>query len=231
VPDWGVELKDGAEMIDEERRDYFLECETGQYNLTGHDAMLWVDQGIPDDPHLVFMNSYEQSMSIIVDHGSEDGSNLINRMVFAQQVGALEAYLGDTLLKGIRDSREAMMRLIAADKKLNAEKCTLADIAANPDIVVEKVTAYLRSVLYHNLQRVDCLYRAALAVRVLGEKAEKDKLFVAINYRHDCVHRNGIDKEGKRLRVFTKTYVQEIAAVMRSLVDRIEREIHGETTD
>ena len=218
-------------MIDEERRDYVLENETGQYNLTGHDAMLWVAQGIPDDPHLVFMNSYEQSMSIIDGHGSEDGGNLINRMVFAHQVGALEAYLGDTLLKRNRDSRGAMMRLIAADKNLKAEKFTLDDIAANPDIVMEKVTAYLRSIHYHNLPRVDFLYRAALAVRVLGEKAEKDKLLEAINYRHDCVHRNGIDKEGKRLRVFTKAYVQEIAAVVRSLVDRIEREIHSEPTD
>jgi hypothetical protein len=205
--------------------------ETGSYNLTGHDAMLWIDRSIPDDPHLVFINSYEQSMSIIVDHCSEDGSNLINRMVFAQQVIALEAYLGDTLLKGVRDSKEAMMRLIAADKDLNAEKFTLANIAANADIVVEKVTAYLRSILYHNLPKVDFLYRAAFNVRVLGEKAEKDKLFKAINYRHDCIHRNGIDKEGKRLRVFTKAYVQEIAAVIRWLVDRIEREIHGEHTD
>lgn len=96
----------------------------------------WVDLVIPDDPHSIFMDSYHQSGSILADHGGEDGSTLINRMVFAQQVSALEAYLGDTLLNAIREKTEPMMRLLAADKELNAEKFTLADIASNPDIAV-----------------------------------------------------------------------------------------------
>ena len=50
----------------------------------------------------------------------------------------------------------------------------------------------------------------------------------AVLLRHDCVHRNGLTTDGIRLTVFTKSYVEEIAEVMRSLVDRIEREIHGE---
>jgi hypothetical protein len=57
---------------------------------------------------------------------------------------------------------------------------------------------------------------------------DNSKLFKAIIYRHDCVHRNGLTTDGIRLTVFTKSYVEEIAEVMRSLVDRIEREIHGE---
>jgi hypothetical protein len=183
----------------------------------------WFDQDIPDDPRSIFMESYCQSVGVIADYGSEDGSHLINRMVFTQRVSALEAYLGDTLLNCILDKTEAMTRLLAADKSLKAQKFTLADIAANPNIVVEEVTAYLRSVLYHNFQRVDFLYWKALGVRVL-EGVDSDKLLKAAEYRH-CVHRNGMDKEGKRLTVFTKAYVEEIAVVMLSLVDRIEREI------
>lgn len=38
---------------------------------------------------------------MLADHGAEDGSYLFNRMVFAQQVTALEAYLGDTLFKQV----------------------------------------------------------------------------------------------------------------------------------
>jgi hypothetical protein len=94
----------------------------------------WVDLDIPDDPHSVFMDSYHQSGSILADNGGEDGSSLINRMVFAQHVTALEAYLGDTLLNAIGEKTEPMMRLLTADKELNAEKFTLADIASNPDI-------------------------------------------------------------------------------------------------
>jgi hypothetical protein len=188
----------------------------------------WVDWAPPNDPHGIFMDSCHHTGDILANHGGEDGSHLINRMVFAQQVSALEAYLGDTLLKAIRDKKGAMERLVTGDKNLKVEKFTLADIVSNPDIVTEKATAYVRSILYHHLERVNFLYQTALGVKVLGEKADNDKLFKAIAYRHDCVHRNGMDKDGKRLEVFTKAYVQEIADVMRSLVDRIEHEIHGE---
>ena len=142
---------------------------------------------------------------------------------------ALETYFGDTLFKAVMGERtQALERLIEGIRDLNKEKFTLTDIISSRDIVAEKVTDYLRhSILYHDLPRVDCLYRAALDVHVLGEKAENDKLLKAIEYRHDCVHRNGRDNEGNQLTVFTKAYIEEIAAVMRSLVDRIDRAIHG----
>ena len=188
----------------------------------------WVDRYVPDDPHGIFMETYDHTLVILAEHGGEDGGDLINRMVFAQQVSALEAYLSDTLLKVTTNKKEAMERLVTGDKNLKAEKFTLADFATNPDIVVEKVTTYLRSLIYHDLPRVDFLYRTALDVRVLGSEADNGKLLKAITYRHDCVHRNGMDKDGNRLTVFTKAYVQETADAMRSLVDRLEREIHGD---
>jgi hypothetical protein len=40
-------------------------------------------------------------------------------------------------------------------------------------------------------------------------------------HRHDCVHRNGFDKDGNRLFIFTKEYIEEIATLMRALVRRI----------
>jgi len=125
------------------------------------------------------------------------------------------------------ETKQATERLITGDRGLNKENFTLTDIISSRDIVAEKVTDYLHSIPYHVLARVDCLYRTALDVRVLGEKADNDKLLKAITYRHDCVHRNGRDKEGNWLTVCTRAYVEEIAVVMRSLVDRIERELRG----
>jgi hypothetical protein len=51
---------------------------------------------------------------------------------------------------------------------------------------------------------------------------DRSKLHKAIEYRHDCVHRNGIDRDGKRLEVFTRQYVQGIADDIKMLVDKIE---------
>lgn len=187
----------------------------------------WLDKEVAADPHVIFMDSYRESGEILIVYGAEDGGQLINRMVFAQQVSALEAYLGDTLIKGIQAKPDALTRLVAADKDLNAEKFTLADIAGNPGLLGEKVAAYLRTILYHNLAKVDFLYRTALDVRVLVDKADNALLLQAIKHRHDCVHRNGMDKDGNRPTVFTRDYVQGVADAMRALVDRIEVEVWG----
>jgi hypothetical protein len=152
----------------------------------------WVDRYVPDDPHGIFMDTYHHTGDILAEHGGEDGGHLINRMVFAQQVSALEAYLSDTLLKVTLKKMEAMERLVTGDKNLKAEKFTLADFATNPDIVMEKLTTYLRSLIYHDLPRVDFLYRTALDVRVLGKEADNGKLLKAITYRHDCVVSSGL---------------------------------------
>src|SRR6266446_7573762 len=121
------------------------------------------DWSIPDDPHGIFMESYHHTGTILAAYGSEDGGDLINRMVFAQQVSALEAYLSDTLIKAISENENAIKRLVIKDKYLKAEKYPLADIITAPDFVAEKVRAYLRSFGYHNLARVDFLYRTALS--------------------------------------------------------------------
>jgi len=79
---------------------------------------------------------------------------------------------------------------------------------------------------------VRALYKIAIGLDLfdlLG--AKKDGLFKAIEYRHDCVHRNGYDSEGNRLEIFTKEYVQEIADIMKDLVEDIEKVVYPYTSD
>jgi len=41
--------------------------------------------------------------------------------------------------------------------------------------------------------------------------------------RHDCVHRNGFDRDGNELMVFTKAFVQDTADLIKVFVENIER--------
>lgn len=82
---------------------------------------------------------------------------------------------------------------------------------------------HLRGIMYHNLRKVDVLYRIALEFRILNLAADKDSLFKAVFLRHDCVHRNGSDKEGNELKVFTKAFVQHTADLIRDFVQSIEQ--------
>ena len=43
--------------------------------------------------------------------------------------------------------------------------------------------------------------------------------------RHDCVHRNGFDKDGNELKVFTKTFVQDTADLIKAFVESIEKAV------
>jgi hypothetical protein len=191
------------------------------------EADVWADYDLPDNPFTIFMDSYHHTGDLLADYGSEDGAHLVNRMIFSHQVTALEAYLGDTLTKAVLADRAAMARLMRNDAELSKERFSLAEIASDPGLVEAKVREYLRSILYHNLAKVDFLYRTALGIRILGLVRDKALLFKAIMQRHDCVHRNGIDKNGQRLDVFSKRYVQATADLIKAFVMTIESEVRS----
>ena len=183
----------------------------------------WVDFDTPRNPYGIFMDSYYESTFLLGEYGG-DGTSLVNRMVFGQQLSALEAYLSDTLINGVTEDPAVLTAMLEKDKDLEKQKFTLAQVAADPTLVGKTVKNHLRGVLYHNLPKVDALYSIAFDIQIfdlLGED-KKTKLLQAVNYRHDCVHRNGHDAEGNRLDVFTKEYVGDIANLISQLVKDIQ---------
>ncbi|MCP3468205.1 hypothetical protein [Bradyrhizobium sp. CCGUVB23] len=188
---------------------------------------VWADYSLPDNPFTIFMDSYHHTGDLLADYGSENGAHLVNRMIFSHQVTALEAYLSDTLTKAVLADRTAKARLMSNDAELSKERFSLAEIASDPGLVESKVREYLRSILYHNLPKVDFLYSTALGIRILGLAKDKALLFKAVMQRHDCVHRNGIDRDGQRLEVFTKRYVQDTADLIKAFVMKIENEVRS----
>jgi len=185
----------------------------------------WVDYAVPDDPFTIFMSSYHHTGDLLADHGSDGGTHLVNRMIFSHQITAMEAYLADRLINEIDADAGAFQRLLEQDEDLAKEKFTLVDISKNPALVQDKIREHLRAIQYHNLAKVDVLYNIALGFRILNLAKEKASLFKAVILRHDCVHRNGFDKNGKELNVFTKAFVQDTADLIKSFVESIEHAI------
>ncbi|WP_428382508.1 hypothetical protein [Nevskia ramosa] len=190
----------------------------------------WMDHEPPENPYDVFMDSYHQTQDLLAHHGSDKGNALVNRLVFSHQVTALEAYLGDTLVNAVMADSAAMKRLMVGDTDLKERKFTLDEIAADPDLVCMTIREHLRSILYHNLKKVDALFNVAINCKILSLSSDKPALFRAIGYRHDCVHRNGCDKNGQELMVFTRTFVQETADLIKKFVERIESAVHNNSS-
>ncbi|XSC42775.1 hypothetical protein ACF1BQ_031665 [Bradyrhizobium sp. RDT10] len=187
----------------------------------------WVDYSVPDNPFSIFMSSYHHTGDLLADHGSDSGGHLVNRMIFSHQITAMEAFLADKLKNEIEADAAAFQRLIDQDDDLAKEKFTLAEIAKDPALVERKVREHLRSIQYHNLARVDVLYNIALGIRILSLANDKQSLFKAVMLRHNCVHRNGFDKNGNELKVFTKAFVQDTADLVKSFVENIENAVRA----
>src|SRR5262249_53980594 len=85
----------------------------------------WINYDPQEDPYSIFQSSYQLTDKLLEDHGGA-GDDLINRMVFAQRITALEAYLADTLINTIKENCGAFSRLLAKDTELAKEKFTLA---------------------------------------------------------------------------------------------------------
>ena len=191
------------------------------------DAFDILDQySIPENAFSIFMDSYHHTGDLLADHGDDLGDQLINRMIFSQQIGAMEAYLSDTILKKAKESSKIRNRLILQDKDLSKEKFTLEEIDRTSDFVKAKVLDHLTSVMYHNLKKVEVLYNIAFGFRFLDLTPNADDLFRAIILRHDCVHRNGHDKDGNKILIFSKVFVQETADKIKYLVEQIENTLN-----
>lgn len=182
----------------------------------------WSTYETPEDPYSIFLDSLRQSDEMLVEHG--DGTHLVNRMVFAHRIGALEAYLADTIINIIEVDADVFSRLLASSTDLAKEKFTLSEIQADPNFVKSKIRAYLRSLTWHNLPKASRIYSLVLDLDLLNALGDENKILVmkAVEHRHDCVHRNGYDKDGKRLDVFTKEYVLQVSKALEGLVGKIE---------
>jgi hypothetical protein len=184
----------------------------------------WDDYEPPEDPYYTFRTSRAEAAKLLKERGG-GGGDLINRMVFAHYIGAMEAFLGDTFRNMIVSNPKAISQLVARDRKLNEEKFTLAEIDSSPDLLKTRVLLRLRSVMWHSLKSVSALYNQAFEIDILKKLGDNYPILdKAIEFRHDCVHRNGFDRDNNKLTVFTQEYVESVGAIIDGLVTEIEGE-------
>jgi hypothetical protein len=182
----------------------------------------WTFYDVPADPYSIYLESYGQLVALLAKLGSSDGTDPINRMIFVQHISSLEAYLADTLIEKVGENKQVLLRLVDNDSDLRKIKFSLVDFLKNPDLVNHSVREFLLDINYHNLPRVNALYNVALNVSVLAKDIDHSHIFEAIKLRHDCVHRNGTNKEGKKLDGLNREYVEKTAEVIKRYADELQ---------
>lgn len=190
----------------------------------------WLNLDIPEEPFDVLMDSYHRLSDIIAEYGMGGRGTLphsaavINRMVFASAIGAMEAFLGDLLINTVLLLDTALVRLLDEDHELKNASIKLSEIHKNPNIVREKAREYLAGLLYHNLAKISAIYALSLGVSIFPDAGLKARLMKAVATRHDIVHRNGKDKLGNPVNVDTTTVVGVLDDV-RAFAAHIHNEV------
>lgn len=150
----------------------------------------------------------------------------LSRMAFIQQFAALEAYLADTLTKQVLKCPETLGRALTGVKDLKEIKLTLSEVVANPDIVKVTAAKVLRGILYHNFMKVDAIWQIALGFRLFPNEELKQRMLRYEPIRHDCVHRNGRDKDGNERTDVDFDFVIQMAEDVHAMLNHIEDTLH-----
>jgi hypothetical protein len=182
------------------------------------------DRLVPsDDPAAEFFTAVEMLLELIDE--SKDIGHMMpqNRMIFSQLVAVLEAYLSDTFLQllvvpGIKAKiRERALEL----KEVNSD---LVAALLDPVKADEALRKAVQKQIFHNLEPVRGLYRAATGRGFAPDVNIVLSLYRAVGERHDCVHRNGKTKDGRMLE-FEGSKIRALATLATQVVNHVEASV------
>jgi hypothetical protein len=141
-----------------------------------------------------------------------------NRLLYANVIAALEAYLSDFFQTAVDKHPELRRRFVETNPEFSKQKFSLSKVFEEYERIDVKAGEYLVSVLWHNLAVVKNMFADTLEIK-FPDKLEG--LFTAVLTRHDLVHRNGRKKEGGE-HCITLDQVEELLKMSEALVDDIE---------
>ena len=171
-----------------------------------------------------FSSSIENIKNMLtVNFDDRNQSEVFNRMLLAQSIACMEAYLSDTLISRVLTDPTQMERLFYIDKALKNEKINALDFLKDKELPKKIAKKHLSELIYHNLPKVQFLYENILSIEFnFGSDENKEQIYKAIQERHDIVHRNGKTKEGGDLRLIDKTHVISIIDNIYNFISKIE---------
>lgn len=149
------------------------------------------------------------------------------RMLYANVIAAMEAYLSKTLISLVLNNDEFFWRFVEHFDWEN-EKVRISDIKSTYDKLNIKVQTKLTEVLYHNLPKIKAMYGKILDIQILTDSNEMEILCTAVDIRQDLVHRNGRKKEANAKQEFhtiTVKMIEELIEAVDKLVACVEDQL------
>ncbi len=207
-----------AQIYDHE--DVKVDC--GHAEMIEADEPDYDDLDIPEHPSAALSQTLIDVRTVLIATSGMYFTGTVHRMAFIQQFAALEAYLSDTLISQVIDKPAVLTKALTSIDELKDVRITLAEIHNDPNIVRRTVGSHLREILFHNFAKVSSIYQAALGFSLFPSKEVRDRMFRVLPSRHDCVHRNGKDKDGNERYEINEAFVLQVDTDMRAMLTWIE---------
>ncbi|ENL7332379.1 hypothetical protein AB5T01_004245 [Escherichia albertii] len=165
----------------------------------------WEDEFFQDEVFRLESENYafcqfSEQMNELIGDITYKPSDSALKMNYSYSITLMETCLGDMIKSLILKNKYFFENAIKNVDELKKEKLSLRDVYQNPDIVKTVVIRKFSDYLYHNIEKTVQVYSAVLGEKipdnVMKEIPEICKIALI---RHDIVHRNGSDKDGKKI--------------------------------
>jgi putative zinc ribbon protein/HEPN superfamily RiboL-PSP-like protein len=143
------------------------------------------------------------------------------RMIYSSTITSLETYLSDAFYKKVSINNELLEKFIATNPEFGKRQYSLTEVIDWHKNLKERVTDYLFNIIWHNLPKIQNMYKDVLGVNFPEDISD---LHRAVAIRHDIVHRNGRTKSGS-IHHLDKSQLLNLISDVKDFVSYINRQL------
>lgn len=175
----------------------------------------------------IFQGAMREWYSNVLSISEPHGHSSRNRMLFGTLYSIAEAYFSDRIIGSALADPEVQRKLLKfEDLGLSDKQLSLETVLDNPSIVKDMIRTSLQGLSYHNFPLVNGISRSAYGKPILPrDKSERDVVIASVQKRHDCVHRNGVKKDGTKHVDITPQYLKLLGGVIEGMAQSLESAI------
>lgn len=151
---------------------------------------------------------------------NEELIDTLDKLLFSNMITCLETYLSDALINTISTNEIFVKNFV--ENFTEYKKCSFKfnEIYKKMDNIEKKVKEDLLSLMYHNLDKIKAIYKITFNI----DFPDITNLMKKVNIRHDLVHRNGKNKNGRE-HTISKTELNETYYLVLEFVKNIDEQL------
>jgi hypothetical protein len=152
---------------------------------------------------------------------SPDNPSLV-RLLYANAITSMEAYLADTVKKNVLTREPLLRRFVESHPSFKDMKLTMAGVFRAHGEMKTQVRKILDDTSFHHIDRAIAIYRSVFCAEFPRELL--GPLHRAIENRHHIVHRNGKDDSGKLIEL-TRADLEHVITVVTATISAIDTQV------